>query len=87
MNGGDCAPGVYHKEDNTIRWLDDAFLGVTPRRLLEHRQRIVRENTIDQTKKAARPSEALQEMVERVGGKLPSQLNAVETWQGDPDDR
>jgi hypothetical protein len=70
INSGKDAPsGVKVDTENKVRWLDDAFLGVIPRRYYLQRQAMKRQRIIDLTKRS-RDAGALKEAAGRAGAKV-----------------
>ena len=70
MRSGDCPATVDIDVSNKLVWREDAFLGVTPRKLFEARRRSKQQMTIDQTKLAKGQADSLRDMARRAGGKI-----------------
>lgn len=68
-SGKDAAAGVKVDVENRVRWLDDAFLAVIPRRYFVQRQAIKRQRIKDLTK-LSRDARALREAALRAGAKI-----------------
>ena len=77
-SGRDAPAGVRVDAENKLKWLDDAFLAVIPRRYFLQRQAIKRQRIIDLTKKSRDPR-PLKEAAARVG------IKADFSSEDDPD--
>jgi hypothetical protein len=79
-SGKDTKPGVRVDAENRIKWLDDTFLGVIPRRLYLQRQALKRARIDDQTKKS-RNQDAITEAARQAGAKITD--FSVKSWEAD----
>lgn len=80
IDRGDCPAGVHVDEANTVRFLDDAVLGVLSKARWEQRRRDVTRRTHDQTELAMRGQGAqLAEQARRMGGRLTAYTS--ESWE------
>ena len=68
-SGRDAPPGVRVDAENKLRWLDDAFLGVIPRRYYLQRQAIKRQRVKDLTRQS-RSMDGLKEAANRAGARI-----------------
>lgn len=83
INSGKDAPaGVRVDAENRVRWMDDCFLGVIPRRYYLHRAELKRQRVKDLTKRS-QDHAALREVAQRVGAK--SDIT-VSQWVSDRED-
>ena len=84
-SGKDAPPGVRVDAENRVRWLDDCFLGVIPRRYFLQRQAMKRQRVKDLTARSRNPG-ALVEAATRAGAKVMD--FDVRSWQApESDDR
>lgn len=67
IKDGDCPASIYVDVENKVRWREDSFLAVTPRRLYEARQAAKRQRTDNQTRVAREAAPGLRELSNRAG--------------------
>lgn len=79
-SGRDAAPGVRVSAENTVRWLDDAFLGVIPRRYFLQRQAMKQARVLDQTKRSKELG-GLKEAAGRAGARITD--FEIKSWSAD----
>lgn len=77
-SGKDSAPGVRVDPENRIKWLDDTFLAVIPRRLYLQRQALKKQRRDTQTEKS-RNTMAVTEAARMAGAKV--QEVKVSSWE------
>ncbi|MDR7528642.1 MAG: hypothetical protein QN130_12275 [Armatimonadota bacterium] len=81
-SGRDAPPGVRVDEQNRVRWLDDAFLGVIPRRYFVVRQAQKAQRIKDVTARS-RDFSALREAAARLGGRVDVRADSWEAPEFD----
>lgn len=81
-SGRDTPPGVHVDEQNRVKWMDDAFLGVIPRRLYLARQAQKSQRIADLTA-ASRDYSGLREAAARIGGRVSVEARSWEAPETD----
>jgi hypothetical protein len=84
INRGAGGGTVHVDANNYICWREDAILGVTPRRLYEHRRNEKMMRTMEQTKRSRSAIEPLKEAAGRLGAQVARYQ--VDEWRQEGED-